>query len=211
MLNYFSFFFCIHIFLKIFCNVIILLKDRKTTILPVDHTLYPQSIENGIFCAMLAISMNEQILSYSIRLLSSRDYPEKILEEKIQKKFSSAEKEEIQKVINFLKEKKYIDDERTAENFVRYRREYFPRGRMMIEQEMWKKKFSAEVIAKAIQDHFTPEQEKKCCLDLLQKKLPSIQSKEENVAKQKEKLFRFLAGKGFNYAMIVEVWEEQLS
>lgn len=152
--------------------------------------------------------MNEPIYSYSLRLLTARDYPIEGLRDKIKKKFPSAEKEEIQEVLDDLTKKNYLNDSRTAENFIRYRKEYFPRGARMIEQELWKKKFSEEIISIALKENFSSKDEINCCRILGEKKYPFLLQKEEDIFKRKEKFTRYLASKGFGFGTIDQIWAE---
>ncbi len=176
----------------------------------------------------------ERILEYSVYLLSSREYSEKMIEDKIEKKFvlqksyykkgeyhktKEKSEEEIyqlrqitEQVIQFLREKKYLDDQRTAENFLRYRREYSARGKRMISQDMYKKKLNQEVIDNVLSE-FSEEEEQLDCIKIAQKKWSSLLTKGdtiENQQKNKERLFRFLAGKGFPYSMITNACEEAM-
>jgi len=175
----------------------------------------------------------EKILNYSITLLSAREYSEKLLQEKIEKKFiepktyyrkhsnsyhTTKEKTESEiseireisgQVIEFLTEKKYLDEHRTAENFLRYRREYSPRGKRMIAQDMYKKKIDPEISEQVLAE-FSEEEEQKDCIMLAQKKWAQITQNVTSTGsvadtqKAREKLTRFLAGKGFPYSMIKE-------
>lgn len=177
----------------------------------------------------------EKYLSYAVALLSAREYSRKLLQEKIETKFlkisfkasfyaSEKKKKQyadecfidknkqiITEVLNFLTEKKYLDEQRTAENFLRYRREYSPRGRRMIAQNMYKKKIDSEISQQVLAE-FSEEEEQHDCNLLARKKWEQISSTSTGSApdtqKVREKLTRFLAGKGFPYSMIQNSWEE---
>ena len=142
----------------------------------------------------------EKILNYSITLLSAREYSEKLLEEKIEKKFiepktyyrkhsnsyhTTKEKTESEiseireisgQVLDFLIEKKYLDEHRTAENFLRYMREYSPRGKRMIAQDMYKKKIDPEISEQVLAE-FSEEEEQKDCITLAKKKMGANKTK----------------------------------
>ena len=75
------------------------------------------------------------LFSYAGNLLSARDYSTQMLRDKIKTKFPSSSQEEMDEVIETLSEKKYLDESRSIENFIRYRREYSPRGKRMISQD----------------------------------------------------------------------------
>lgn len=152
--------------------------------------------------------MDEKIFAYALRLLSSRDYPEKLLQEKLEKKFSFEKKDEIFLVISHLKDKKYVDDSRTAENFVRYKKEYTPKGKILLRQEMVQKKFSTEIIEQALEENFSEKDEKKCAELLAEKKISRL-ANEEDSQKKKEKFFRFMASKGFSFSLINDVWNDK--
>ncbi len=152
------------------------------------------------------------LVEYAVRLLSAREYAEKMMMEKMEKKFPSSSLSDRQKVIDFLTEKKYLDEQRTAENFLRYRREYSPRGKMLISRDMYLKKINPEISAQVLET-FSEEEEKADCLVLAGRKWENLSrgldyEDYEEIRAKKDKLFRFLAGKGFRYHMIQAAWEE---
>ena len=176
----------------------------------------------------------EKLLGYAINLLSAREYSRKLLQEKIEKKFidqktyykketntyhktkektpeAITEIQEIsEQVLEFLTEKKYLDEQRTAENFLRYRREYSPRGRRMISQDMYRKKIDSEISEQVLAE-FSEEEEQQDCIFLAKRKWEQVSrtstSSAPDTQKVREKLTRFLAGKGFSYSMIQNALE----
>jgi regulatory protein len=147
------------------------------------------------------------IYAYAIDLLSAREYSKKSLAEKLQKKFPSAPKDEIEEVLELLVQKKYLDERRSIENFLRYRREYSPRGKRMIAQDMYTKKFDSDISSQVLEELFPEEEEQKDCIILAQKKYDSLVLLNDE-QKKRDKVFRFLSGKGFPFALIQCAWEE---
>lgn len=71
------------------------------------------------FAALDEESKNKTILNKAIFHLSKRDYSRKELKEKLVRKYSSEYENIIIDKLDFLEEKKWLSDERFAENFVK--------------------------------------------------------------------------------------------
>lgn len=147
------------------------------------------------------------LYSYSIALLSAREYSENLLKEKLIKKFPSSDELEVEKVLQYLTQKDYLNERRSIENFIRYRREYSPRGRRLIAQDMYGKKFDRDLSAQVLEEVFLEEDEAHDCFFLAQKKSHMLSGIEDSSVK-KQKIIRFLSGKGFPFGMISDAVEK---
>jgi len=149
----------------------------------------------------------KKIYLYAVKLLSGKEIPEKLVQEKIQKKFTESTDEEIFKILEILKKEKFIDDKRYCENFIYWRKENMPRGKNMIFQELIRKKISIPLAQKKCEELISYTDEYKMCKKLAKIKVLQF-THIEDIYKKKEKVFRFLAGKMFPYSIISDVWEE---
>jgi len=148
----------------------------------------------------------EKIFSKALNLLVRKDYSCYEIQKKLREKFPEYI-EKIEKVIQELKKHKYLDDVRFTENFLRYRREISPKGRFMLQKELSQKGIHEEIREKILMENFSEEEEKSDAKRLIEKKLKTFPPKLENY-KKKEKLFRFLAGRGFGVGICRDVVDE---
>ncbi len=105
----------------------------------------------------------------------------------------------ISKVINQLKEEKFIDDTHYARFFVRDKAKFNRWGEQKIIWAMRQKQISQEVIQEAI-NQLNQDELQNTLLQLLKEK--NRQIKEDNSYKRKTALVRFATSRGFNYAQI---------
>lgn len=155
--------------------------------------------------------MNEstkKLYAYALRLLSGKDIPQKIIEEKLLKKYPESKPDEISEIITLLQKEKFIDDERYCENFIYWRKETMPRGKNMICQELIRKKIKISLAQKKTEELISYTDEYDMCMQLAQRKWKRIEKNEPDKWKAKEKLFRFCASKMFSFPLINDVWEK---
>ncbi len=138
--------------------------------------------------------MNREILNYALRLLNRRDYPEKEIWEKLIKKFGDKETQEIEAVITYLKEKRFVDDERYSENYAYFKlkRGY---GKRRIEHELKNKGIDEKLIQNAI-DGACEQAE-----DVFLKRLKQLEGKK----RKRAKLYQFMLRRGFESEKIMEL------
>lgn len=156
---------------------------------------------------MFRLVMEEQekkMYSYALGLLSRRDISERMLFQKIQKKFQYANNEHIDSVVGMLKTQKFVNDTRFIENFIRWRCETMPRGKQLILQELLQKKVDPDLAQSVLEEEVSEEKEKEMCQVVAQQK-QSILSHDLESIKKREKLMRFLLGKGFLYHTVYDV------
>lgn len=139
--------------------------------------------------------MNKEALNYALRLLDRRDYTKKQLEDKLNSR-GVAERDIIE-VINYLKEKGYVDDERYARNYVYFRlkRGY---GKKRIRFELLNKGIDEAIIDKALglQDEQADE--------VFLKKYELLRGKKN----LKKKLFDYMQRRGFDSQTIFGLFEK---
>lgn len=146
------------------------------------------------------------LYSYALKILSGKEIPEKLVQEKIQKKYKESSFEDISVILEILKKEKFIDDNRYCDNFIYWRKENMPRGKNMIVQELIQKKISVSLAQEKCEELISYTDEYNMCIKLAEIKFLRL-SNIEDIYKKKEKLFRFLAGKMFSFSIINDVWE----
>jgi len=142
--------------------------------------------------------MNFTPLNYALKLLEKQDRSVGNVKQKMkEKKFTPTE---IDETIKTLIEKNFLDDERYAKNLIKSKKTYQHLGNRRLKFELKKKFISDELITKL----FSQESEKvelETAQEAAEKWL-RIKGDKENA---REKLFRHLASKGFDYEIIKEV------
>lgn len=139
--------------------------------------------------AVLADGEKKIALNGALKLLSVYSKTEKELVDYLKGKAYSAET--INYTLQKLNEFKYLNDEAYAKNYVSLKKK--TKGKKTIEYELKMKGISGDIINKVLEKQIKNQQEE--ILALAQK---FIKNKDKDL-KLKEKLFRNLAGKGFEY------------
>lgn len=112
-----------------------------------------------------------------------------------------------QKIINKLKEQKFINDIEFVKWWVDQRERLKPRSSKLIKFELKQKGIARELIDEIFETDLSSDLEK--AKILAQKRISRY--KNETPKKIYEKMGRFLASKGFDYDIIKEVIEKVLS
>ena len=144
-------------------------------------------------------------LEYTLYLLKIRD--RSIGEIRHKMSVRNCSKEEIEEVILFLTDKKFLNDEKFAANFVRNQLIIKPQGRYKLEQRLKQLHVDGKII-KDVLGQIDINEEQDSAKELAEKWLRkhtdnSIQITEDK--KIKEKLLRYLIGRGFDYEIIKEI------
>lgn len=149
---------------------------------------------------MMDISFYRKLLTYALGLLSKRRYTEHGIYLKLKKKDVGTE-EDMHRVIERLKELKYINDFSFAEDYIRTRILLNPRGRMVLGLELRRKGIEKSIISSAIEKADIDEAE---LANQILKKKERIISK---LPKQKKraKIFSLLASRGIGVQSIYKV------
>lgn len=137
-------------------------------------------------------------LEYAFWLLKLRDRSIGEMEEKFGRKDFS--KEEISKTITLLIEKDFLNDQRFAQNFVRFRKSIKPTGKYYLQKKLYEKKIPKEIIENILNENLDQESEIEEAADhwiIRNKKVPK--------EKIYEKLSRHLVSRGFEWEKIRDV------
>lgn len=117
---------------------------------------------------------------------------------------SIQEKEkEIKKVLQRLKELKYLDDTQFAKDYIENRVEFRPRGKYLLKRELRKKGLHPDLADRVTEE--TDIDETEIAFKALSKKMKHLSK--DPYHKQKEKALRFLASRGFNIESIYKAIE----
>lgn len=138
----------------------------------------------------------------AFHLLSYRERTIKEMRDRLRKKDFSAEV--IEKVIEYLLEKDYLNEQRFAEMWIRSRIKHHPRGRKLIYKELKDKGVDRKIINSALNEFLDREKEMDMAAYLMDKWLR--RRKEEDSSSYKLK--NYLARKGFNYDIIYEITDK---
>lgn len=120
------------------------------------------------------------------------------VEDKLREKEYS--EETIEMVIGFLHEYRLLDDLKYAQTFLKEKLR--SRGIKKARFELQAKGISKENIELAMESVSTTSVEEDACLKIAQKKYDQLIKREQDEYKLKNKLYTFLAGKGFEYELI---------
>lgn len=109
----------------------------------------------------------------------------------------------IDRVVVLLKEYKLLDDHRYTQQFLAEKLR--SRGLKKVTFELHQKGITKEVLQEVLDTMDTGSIEEESCFKVAEKKFREIQRKEADRYKQKNKLYTFLAGKGYDYETINSV------
>ena len=143
-------------------------------------------------------------LEYAFWLLKLQDRSIGGLREKMERKEYSSQ--EIKETIDFLIAKNFLDDERFARNFVRFKKSLKPTGKYYLQNKLRQKKIDNDIIEKVLGENSDQAEEVEDAADrwlAKNKKLPK--------EKIYEKLSRYLVSRGFSWEIVKEVVEEKIN
>ena len=143
---------------------------------------------------MMTYQMALQRLS---ALCASAEHCEYEMTEKMRK--WEVEESDCERIMEYLRKAKFVDDERYARAFVKDKIKYNKWGRRKVEQGLWAKHI-AEDIRQRVLDEVDESQYKSVLTDLLKSKRRSI--KAANDYEMNRKLIKFALSRGFDYSII---------
>ena len=143
---------------------------------------------------MMTYQMALQRLS---ALCASAEHCEYEMTEKMRK--WEVEESDCERIMEYLRKAKFVDDERYARAFVKDKIKYNKWGRRKVEQGLWAKHI-AEDIRQRVLDEVDESQYKSVLTDLLKLKRRSI--KAANDYEMNRKLIKFALSRGFDYSII---------
>ncbi|HHZ01945.1 MAG TPA: recombination regulator RecX [Tissierellia bacterium] len=139
----------------------------------------------------------QKVYNYGIYILSKSAKSEKEVRRKMQDK--GFDPQLIDDAINELKEKKYLDDEKYCEMFIRHKINISKDGVRKIKEALYFKGIDREVIEEKLANISEEDEEERAYL-LGVKKLHRIS--EGDSWKKRMKLSNYLLGKGFEYDVV---------
>ena len=143
---------------------------------------------------MMTYEMALQRLS---ALCASAEHCEYEMTEKMRK--WELEESDCERIMEYLRKAKFVDDERYARAFVKDKIKYNKWGRRKVEQGLWAKHIT-EDIRQRVLDEVDDSQYKSVLTDLLKSKRRSI--KAANDYEMNRKLIKFALSRGFDYAIV---------
>lgn len=133
----------------------------------------------------------------AFRFLKIRERSVKELQQKLVLK--KIQPEVIEKTIAYLLEKKFLDDEHFARNWIRYRQAR-PFGPQRIKLELRQKGISEEIIVQEMGLAFENQGQEDVVFDLASRRAKRYAK--DDPAKRKKKVFDFLSRRGFGLDLI---------
>ncbi|MFH1508716.1 MAG: regulatory protein RecX [bacterium] len=118
-------------------------------------------------------------------------------------------RETITKVINILVEKKYLDDSRYVDDYVRTVLPHKPMGKILTKQRLMKRGVPVDIIEKRFAKIFSEKLENRLAKKLADKKLNIINHYPRQ--KKYEKLARYLNSRGFPAGIIKETLDNVMA
>ncbi|MBL8013488.1 MAG: regulatory protein RecX [Candidatus Omnitrophica bacterium] len=133
----------------------------------------------------------------AFRFLKIRERSVKELRDKLALKAVSSEV--IERTIAYLAEKKFLNDEQFARNWIRYRQAR-PFGPQRIKMELRQKGISEEIIVQQMQLAFENQGQEDAVFDLASRRAKRYAN--DDPIKRKKKVFDFLSRRGFGLEII---------
>jgi len=140
-------------------------------------------------------------MNAAVRILTHRDHSKYELKRKLQQRgFAS---DVIDTVIQECERFNYIDDKRTARVYIsQLKRKRF--GKRHIRMALKKKRLYDAAIEEMLMENYAEIEERKNADKLLEKKKTTF-SREEDLKKRRDKIYRFLYSRGFDKDVIADL------
>ena len=140
-----------------------------------------------------------KITQSSLRYLSGRNHSKYELKIKLQKKQYNIEK--INEVLSKLENQNFLNDEEFAKNFYKNQLRK-KRGVLKIKADLYKKGVNRNLIEKIIRENINTEDFIESAKILANKKINMLKKRDIPEVKIKQKVFQFLASRGFTSEVI---------
>jgi regulatory protein len=144
-----------------------------------------------------------KVMNRAFLYLARRNHAEKELRYKLLKKFPRGAL--IEKTIERLKELGYINDEKFARDWIEYRLNGKPRGRILIRRELLAKGVNVELVEKILDLVYNRDRERKELVRLLDLR----KNRYAKDKKQRNKLISYLLRRGFLWEDIKDKMESE--
>ena len=138
--------------------------------------------------------------------LSYKQRSRKEVEKKLRsKKLSEAS---IVKIVEWLEELKYLNDEYYSKLFIENKTARKPLGKVMLKRKLGEAGIDKELIEKSLMENYPEEKELEKARELLGKYLKKVRYKNET--DKKSKCFKYLLSRGFTYGVVEQLISEEL-
>jgi regulatory protein len=199
-------------------------KDRRNVVINFDDSSnliinYEVLLKSGLrkgmevssdrFSFLVEENEKHKIKTSAINYLAKRIHSEKELRIKLLQKKQKLEL--INEIINELKEKELIDDYRYSLIYTEEKTRTKLWGEKKIKSELLKKGINNEIISRVISEKFPGDNMLENAVELASKKIKSISYKNLEKRKLAEKVYSFLASKGYDYQTSREAVEKVLN
>lgn len=139
----------------------------------------------------------EMALQRLTALCASAEHCEYEMTEKMRK--WEVDESDRQRIVEYLRDAKFVDDERYARAFVKDKIKYNKWGRRKVEQALWAKHI-ADDIRQRVLDEVDDSEYKSVLADLLKSKRRSIKAATDYELNMK--LIKFALSRGFDYSIV---------
>lgn len=161
-------------------------------------------LDNDIYAQIApSIPMDTEILKRIYKYCAYQDRSTSEVRKKLTEWEVDSEEQEL--IIIHLEAERFLDEARFAHSFARGKFNVKKWGRNKIRHELKLRQVPAQIIEKAIREEITDEDYLEAAQKLTHQKRK--QFGKESELKQKEKIFRFLVQKGYEWDVIREAWE----
>lgn len=143
-----------------------------------------------------------KIKDKAFRLLAQREHSRFELYRKLKRKEFPVQM--INQALDYLEEQDYLNDQRFAENWIKSRLRYKPRGPYLIKKELSQKGVDISIQKELISSLITPEVEYRLARQLLDKWL-NRKKKKDDIS---DKMYRYLLNKGFSSSICKSIIED---
>lgn len=114
--------------------------------------------------------------------------------------------EQIQDALVYLKEHRYLNDDSFAESFIREKISHKD-GPFKIKQMLFQKGIAPDISNRLIAELYPVEVQQENAALLMRQKMSSRKSASSLERAEREKLFRFVASRGFNRYVIIQAFK----
>lgn len=149
----------------------------------------------------------QKILSSAHYTLGRKMHTALEVRQKLLQKYPN-NKDIVETVIKECEEVNLINDEKYAEEFIRSRLSLKPKGKKMLFFELKKKGISEEIIEEVLANIKDDDEENNAERIALQK--IKVLSGEKDIHKKREKIFRFLVSRGFDFSLAKRVTDKTI-
>jgi len=150
-----------------------------------------------------------KIKTEAVNYLAKRIHSEKELRAKLLQKKHKLEM--INEIISELKEKELVDDYKFSLIYTEEKTRIKLWGEKKIKSELMKKGISSEIISRTMSEKFPDENKLENAVELASKKIKSFSYKNLEKRKLAEKIYSFLASRGYDYQTSREAVEKVLN